>query len=84
MLIAEKQVSQAEALHCCVPHTNRYTFIDGHPVFEALIVEILFREVPGIKDTLHIIIFAKSFPCYGSPPLPPAVTPNLFSKLLVL
>ena len=84
MLIAEKQVSQAEALHCCVPHTNRYTFIDGHPVFEALIVEILFSEVPGIKDTLHIIIFAKSFPCYGSPPLPPAVTPNLFSKLLVL
>ena len=84
MLIAEKQVSQAEALHCCVPHTNRYIFIDGHPVFEALIVEILFREVPGIKDTLHIIIFAKNVPCYGSHPLPPAVTPNLFSKLLVL
>ena len=57
MPISEKQVSQAVPFHCRISHTNRYIFIEGHPVFEALIVERLFKKVPVIKDTLHMIKF---------------------------
>ena len=76
MLIAEKQVSQAEALHCCVPHTNRYTFIDGHPVFEALIVEILFREVP-VCTSLYL---RKMFPAMEATPFPQLWPPICFQN----
>ena len=60
MPISEKQVSQAVPFHCRISHTNRYIFIEVYPVFEALIVEILFLEVASYKRHAahdHIWIF---------------------------